>query len=53
MSNVAEISISVTDRVKNILGKEEDAGYQHCLIFPQCVQRADLPHGRKKLGLCG
>ena len=24
---------------KNILGKEENAGYQHFLLFPQCFQK--------------
>ena len=25
-------------RVENIVGKEENAGYQHFLLFPQCFQ---------------
>ena len=32
--------ISVFDRVENIVGKRENAGYQHFLIFPQCFQMA-------------
>ena len=32
--------ISVFDRVENIVGKEENAGYQHFLLFPQCFQKA-------------
>ena len=32
--------ISVVDRVKNIVGKGENAGYQHFLPFPQCFQKA-------------
>ena len=34
--NGAEIMISVFDRVENIVGKGENAGYQHFLLFPQC-----------------
>ena len=29
-------------RVENIVGKEENAGYQHCLLFPQCFQKASF-----------
>ena len=38
--NVVRIMISVSDRVENIVGKGENAGYQHFLIFPQCFQKA-------------
>ena len=27
-------------RIENIVGKEENAGYQHYLLFPQCFQKA-------------
>ena len=37
---VAETRISVFDRVENIVGKGENAGYQHFLLFPQCFQKA-------------
>ena len=33
--NIAKIMISV-------LGKGENAGYQHFLFFPQCFQKASL-----------
>ena len=33
--NVAQIIISVFDRVENIVGKGENAGNQHFLLFPQ------------------
>ena len=33
-------------RVENIVGKGENAGYQHFLLFSQCVQRL-LSKGRK------
>ena len=36
------------DRVENIVGKGENAGYQHFLIFPQCFQ-IDLMHLRDAL----
>ena len=29
-------------RVENIVGKEENAGNQHSLLFPQCFQKASL-----------
>ena len=31
---------SVLERVENIVGKGENAGYQHFLLFPQCFQDA-------------
>ena len=30
----------VLGRVENILGKGENAGYQHILLFPKCFQKA-------------
>ena len=36
---MAEIAELVLGRVKNIVGKGEDAGYQHFLLFPQCLQK--------------
>ena len=27
-------------RIENIVGKEENAGYQHYLLFPQCYHKA-------------
>ena len=32
----AELIISVSCREENIVGKGENAGYQHFLLFPQC-----------------
>ena len=29
--------------VQNIVGKGENAGYQHFLLFPQCFQKATFP----------
>ena len=30
------------DKVENIVGKGENAGYQHFLLFPRCFQKARL-----------
>ena len=32
--------IGVTDWIENIVGKGENAGYQHFLLFLQCLQNA-------------
>ena len=37
-------------RVENIVGKEENADYQHFLLFPQCFQKASIS-GSLKVGL--
>ena len=34
--NIAKMTISLFDKVKNTVGKGENAGYQHFLFFPQC-----------------
>ena len=34
--------ISAFDTVENIVGKAENAGYQHFPLFPQCFQKASL-----------
>ena len=39
--------ISVFDRVENIVGKGENAGYQHFLLFPQCFENVCLPDTSK------
>ena len=38
--NVAKMMFSVFDRLENIVGKGENAGYQHFLPFPLCFQKA-------------
>ena len=40
--NEAQMMISVFDRVENIVGKGENAGHQHFLLFPQCFQKDPL-----------
>ena len=50
--NVTEKLKFVFARVKNIVGKGENAGNQHFLVLPLCFLNV-LFQGRKKLGLCG
>ena len=40
--NATEKLELVLGRVENIVGKGENAGYQHFLLFPQCFQKAYL-----------
>ena len=40
----------VFGRVDNIVGKGENAGYQHFLLFPQCFQKASF-QGSFKVGI--
>ena len=48
--NVVQIMTCVSDRVENIVGKGENAGYHHFLLFPQCFQKASLS-GLLKVGI--
>ena len=36
---VAKMMISLNDRVENTVGKGENAGYQHFLLFQQCFPK--------------
>ena len=38
-------------RAEKVVGKEENAGYQHFLLFPQCFQKATFS-GSLKVGIC-
>ena len=38
MSGLTQMMIS-SDWVENIVGKGENAGYQHFVLFPQCFQK--------------
>ena len=40
--NVTEKLKYLLGRVDNIVGKREDASYQHFLLFPQCFQNASF-----------
>ena len=37
-----KIKVLNFDTVENIVGKGENAGCQHFLLFPQCFQKASL-----------
>ena len=39
--------IYVLDRIDNIVGKRENAGYQHFLLFPKCFQKSSCPKSLK------
>ena len=39
--------ISVFDGVEYIVGKVENAGFQHFLLFPQCFEKAFFPETSK------
>ena len=45
--DVAKIMISVLDSAENIVGKGENAGYQHFLLFPQCFQKLSVSESLK------
>ena len=34
--NISKMNISILDKEENTVGKEENAGYQHFLLFLQC-----------------
>ena len=51
--NVNEKLNSVLGQVENIVGKGENAGYQHFLLFPQCFQNPSITLGSLKVRLCG
>ena len=48
--NVTQNLKFVLGRIENILGKEENAGYQYFLLFPQCFQNACFS-GLLKVGI--
>ena len=48
--NVTEKLKFVLRRVENMVGKGENAGYQHFLLFPQCFQKASF-QGSLKVGI--
>ena len=50
-SNVTQNVQVVLHGIENIVGKEENAGYQHFLLFPHCFQKAFS--SSQKLSLCG
>ena len=44
---VIQRMINVVDSVENIVGKGENAGNQHFLLFPQCLQEPSCPKSLK------
>ena len=57
IESIADVKINVIKnpkfylgRVENIVGKGENAGYQHFLLFPQNFQKASFP-GSLKVGI--
>ena len=48
--NLAKKLKFVIGRVENIVGKGENAGNQHFLLFPQCFQKASIL-GSVKVGI--
>ena len=49
-TNVNEKFIFGLERVENIVGKGENAGYQHFLLILQCFQKPSVP-GSLKVGI--
>ena len=49
-SNLTEKLKFVLGKVENIVGKGENAGHQHFLLFPQCVQKTSFT-GLLKVGI--
>ena len=50
--NITENIKVVFYRIENIAGKEENAGYQHFLLFPQCFQKAFSSSASKVVIVC-
>ena len=50
--NIVKMLISLYNRVENTVGKGENAGYQHFLLFPQCFRKPSSL-GSLKVGLSG
>ena len=48
-SNVAKMMISLSDRIENIVGKGENAGYPHFFLLPPCLLEVSS-EGSLKLG---
>ena len=45
------MTISLFDREENTVGKGENAGYQHFLLFPQCFPKPLASLGSLKIGV--
>ena len=47
--NEVQMMLSSFDRAENIVGKGENAGNQHFLLFPQCFKKSLLSKGLLKV----
>ena len=47
---LAKMKIFLSDRAENTVGKGENAGYQHFLLFPQCFPKS-YSLGSLKVGI--
>ena len=52
-TDVTETLKFVLGRVEKIIGKGENAGYQHFFLFPQCFQKASFSELLKVRIMCG
>ena len=50
--NIADMTIYLCARFENTVGKEENAGYQHFLLFAQCFPKLSSS-GLLKVGIVG
>ena len=48
--NIAKMTSSLFDGVENTVGKGENAGHQHFLLFPQCFPKPSS-EGSLKIGI--
>ena len=48
--NIARMMISLLERVENIVGKGKNVGYQHFLLFLQCLPKPSS-YGSLKVGI--
>ena len=46
-SKIEQMGIQLSDRVENIVGKEEIAHYEQFLLFPQCFQKQSVVDASK------
>ena len=42
--NISTNELKLSDKVEKIVEKGENAGYQHFLLFPQCLKNTSLRH---------
>ena len=49
--NMTEVLKIEVGRVENTVGKEENTGYQHFLLFQQCFQKGSVS-ASLKVGMC-